>query len=45
LSPTIWATLQEITLVKGANTIKISVYQADGKKLEKLSAVYTTAEI
>ncbi len=37
---------QEITLVKGANTIKISVYQADGKKLEKtLSAVYTTAEI
>lgn len=37
---------QEITLAKGANTIKISVYQADGKKIEKImNAVYTTAEI
>lgn len=37
---------QEITLVKGANAIKISVYQADGKKIERtVSAVYTTAEI
>ncbi len=37
---------QEISLVKGANTIKINIYQPDGKKLEKtLNAVYTTAEI
>ena len=37
---------QEIGLVKGANTIKISIYQADGQKLERtLNAVYTTAEI
>jgi hypothetical protein len=37
---------QEIVLVKGANTIKINVYQSDGKKIEKtLNAVYTTAEI
>ena len=37
---------QEITLVKGANTIKINVYQPDGEKVEKtLNAVYTTAEI
>lgn len=37
---------QEIGLVKGANTIKISVYQTDGTKIEKtLNAVYTTAEI
>lgn len=37
---------QEITLVKGANTIRVSVFQNDGKKLEStVSAVYTTAEI
>lgn len=37
---------QEITLVKGANTIKITVYQDNGERLEKtLNAVYTTAEI
>lgn len=37
---------QSISLIKGANTIKISVYQADGVKIEKtVSAVYTTAEI
>lgn len=37
---------QEVTLVKGANTIKITVYQNDGKKIEKvLTAVYTTAEL
>lgn len=37
---------QEIALVQGANTIKIVVYQNDGKKIEKtLNAVYTTAEL
>lgn len=37
---------QEVALVKGANTIKITVYQNDGKKIEKvLTAVYTTAEL
>ena len=37
---------QDITLVKGANTIKITVYQNDGSKIDKtMSAVYTTAEI
>lgn len=37
---------QEITLVSGANTIKITVYQNDGKKIEKtLTSVYTTAEL
>ena len=37
---------QEITLVKGANTILVTVYQADGTKKEAtLNAVYTTAEI
>lgn len=37
---------QNITLVKGANTIKITVYQEDGTKQETtLNAVYTTAEI
>lgn len=37
---------QEITLVKGANTIRINIYQNDGKKIEKtVNAVYTTAEI
>lgn len=37
---------QEITLIKGANTIQINIYQPDGKKLEKtVNAVYTTAQI
>lgn len=37
---------QDIVLIKGANTIKISIYQNDGKKIEKtLNAVYTTAEL
>ena len=37
---------QEITLVKGANTIKINVYQNDGKKIEStINAVYTTAQL
>jgi hypothetical protein len=37
---------QYITLIKGANTIKITVYENDGTKVDKtLSAVYTTAEI
>lgn len=37
---------QEITLVQGANTIKITVYQNDGTKVEKtLNAVYTTAQL
>ncbi len=37
---------QDITLVKGANTVKITIYQENGNKLEKtLNAVYTTAEI
>lgn len=37
---------QEIALVKGANSIKITVYQKDGKKIEStLSTVYTTAEL
>lgn len=37
---------QEVTLVKGANTILITVYQPDGtKKSATLNAVYTTAEI
>lgn len=37
---------QEITLVQGANTIKITVFMADGTKLEKtLNAVYTTAQL
>lgn len=37
---------QEIALVKGANTIKIVVYQNDGKKIEDtVNAVYTTAEL
>lgn len=37
---------QEITLVQGANTILINVYEANGNKIEStLSAVYTTAEI
>lgn len=37
---------QDITLVKGANTIKVSVYQNDGHKVEgTLSAVYTTAQL
>lgn len=37
---------QEIALVKGANTIKVVVYQNDGKKIEgTVNAVYTTAEL
>lgn len=37
---------QDITLVKGANTVKITVYKNDGTKIDKtVSAVYTTAEI
>jgi hypothetical protein len=37
---------QEITLIKGANTIKITTYQKDGKKVEKtISVVYTTAQL
>jgi hypothetical protein len=37
---------QEIVLIKGANTIKVTVYQKDGKKVEStVSAVYTTAEL
>ncbi len=37
---------QEITLVKGANTIKLTVYQDDGKKVEQtITAVYTTAKL
>ena len=37
---------QDIALVKGANTIKIVVYQNDGKKIEStVNAVYTTAEL
>lgn len=37
---------QEIKLVKGANTIKVTVYQEDGTKKEHvINTVYTTAEI
>jgi len=37
---------QDITLVQGVNTIKISVYTEDGTKVEKtLNAVYTTAQL
>jgi hypothetical protein len=37
---------QDIVLIKGANTITVTVYQNDGKKVEKtLSAVYTTAQL
>ncbi len=37
---------QEVTLVKGANTLKVTVYTAQGERVEKtLNAVYTTAEI
>lgn len=37
---------QDITLVKGVNIIKITIYQENGHKIEKtLNAVYTTAEI
>lgn len=37
---------QEITLVQGVNSIKITVYQNDGTKVEKtLNAVYTTAQL
>ncbi len=37
---------QEIALIGGANTVKITVYTATGEKVEKtLNIVYTTAEI
>lgn len=37
---------QDVKLVKGANSISITVYTSQGDKLEKtLNAVYTTAEI
>ncbi len=37
---------QEVTLIKGANTIRITVYQNDGKKVEEtINAVYTTAKL
>ena len=37
---------QDVSLIKGANTIKINVYQNDGKKVEgTLNAVYTTAQL
>ena len=37
---------QEVSLVKGANTIRLNVYQNDGKKIEKtVNAVYTTAQL
>ena len=37
---------QEISLVKGANTIKLTIYQSNGNKIEKtLNAVYTTAQL
>ena len=37
---------QDVVLVKGANAIKVSIYQNDGKKIEKtLNVVYTTAQL
>lgn len=37
---------QDITLIKGANTITVNVFQNDGKKVERtLNAVYTTAQL
>jgi hypothetical protein len=37
---------QSVTLVKGANTIRIVIYQEDGTHVEQtLTAVYTTAEL
>lgn len=37
---------QELTLVKGANTINVTVYTKAGEKVEKkLSVVYTTASL
>jgi len=37
---------QEITLTKGANIIKINIYQNDGQKIERtINAVYTTAQL
>lgn len=37
---------QEVNLVKGANTISVTVYLEDGTKTEKeLTVVYTTSEI
>lgn len=37
---------QEVILVKGANSIKLVIYQNDGTKIERtLNAVYTTATL
>lgn len=37
---------QDVALVKGANSLKINVYQSDGTKIEKtITVVYTTAEL
>lgn len=37
---------QDVSLVKGANTIRVTVYQEDGTKQEAvLNAVYSTTEI
>ena len=37
---------QEVALVKGANMIKLTIYQSNGNKIEKtLDAVYTTAQL
>lgn len=37
---------QEITLIKGANSIKVTVYTSEGKKIERtVNAVYTTAQL
>lgn len=37
---------QEVILIKGANSIKITSYQKDGQKVENtLSVVYTTAQL
>lgn len=37
---------QEIVLIKGANTIKLNIYQSDGQKIEStINAVYTTAQL
>ncbi|TXH00747.1 MAG: hypothetical protein E6R05_06585 [Candidatus Moraniibacteriota bacterium] len=37
---------QEVTLIKGANSINVTVFTSDGTKVESsLSAVYTTATL
>jgi predicted LPLAT superfamily acyltransferase len=37
---------QSVALVKGANTLRVVVYQEDGTHVEQtLTAVYTTAEL